>query len=89
MKTTKEKMKKVVELIEKREDSKAKEELRKIIKNHQKMKEYKKRLAGIGLDLKKIDVPDKIFEQIEDILKDYERPAQLIILDAMYYRVAK
>ena len=52
------------------------------------MKQYKKQLSNMGLDLREVDVPDKIFEEIQDLLKGYEKPVQLKILDEVYKQIA-
>jgi thioredoxin-like negative regulator of GroEL len=85
---TKEKMKTVVDLIVETDYQKAKTELKTIITEHPKMKDYKKRLSEMGLDLKTVDFPEQIYEQINKILKDYDHTAKLKILDEAYKQIA-
>ena len=53
------------------------------------MQEYKTTLSEMGLDYKKVSVPDSIYLQIENILNEYDRELQLKILDAVYIKISK
>jgi len=81
--------KRAIDCIIAKDDTKAKELIKKAISEHPKMKDYKKRLSEMGLDLKTVDVPEKIYEQINKILKDYDHTAKLKILDEAYKQIAK
>jgi hypothetical protein len=82
------KYRRVQDLIEKKEDVKARSELQKIIRNHPKMKAYKKQLSDMGLDLKEVDVPELVFEKVQDVLKEYDTPVKLKIIDIVYKQIA-
>lgn len=87
MDSTKEKMKKVVDyIIEK--DKKAKTLLKTIISQHPKMKAYKRQLAEMGFIFEKVDVPEKVYEDLENVLKDFHPKAQLKIIDNLYLKIS-
>lgn len=80
--------KRAIDCIIAKDDTKAKALIKKAISKHPKMKLYKNKLQEMGLDLKKIDVPDELINSIKNMLKDYDKPAQLKILDMLYKKVA-
>ena len=85
----KEKMKTVVDLIVETDYQKAKTELKKIISQHPKMKAYKKDLAEMGLSLKRVEIPDTIYEQLQEIIAEYDKPLQLSVLDETYKKICQ
>ncbi len=68
-------------------DKSAKALIKKAITGHPKMKLYKNKLQEMGLDLKKVDIPDKIYDDIENVIKDYDRPVKLKVLDMVYKKI--
>lgn len=49
---------------------------------------YKKLLQEYGFDFKTAIIDNKIYEQIENILKEYDKPVKLAVLDEMYKKIA-
>lgn len=82
------KFKKAIDMIVKKDDKSAKKIIREAIQKNQKYLDYKKRLCEMGLDLKKIDVPDALINSIKDMLKDYDKAVKLKILDTVYKQIA-
>ena len=80
--------KRAIDEIINKNDMSAKELIKKAISEHPKMKLYKNKLQEMGLDLKKIDVPDALINSIKDMLKDNDKAAKLKILDTVYKQIA-
>ena len=83
------KMKKVVDLIISKDDKKAKNLLKNIIQKNPRYISYKKQLAEMGLDLRIATIPEKVYEDIENVIASYHPAARLRILDETYLRVSK
>ena len=48
---------------------------------------FKNRLSEFRINFEKVEVPEKIFEQIQDILKDYNHATQKQIIDDAYIKI--
>jgi len=81
------KFKKAIDYIISKNDKAAKKIIKEAIKQHPKYINYKKRLSEMGLDLQKVDIPDKIYDDIENVIKDYDRPVKLKVLDMVYKKI--
>ena len=84
----KEKFKQAIDCLINKDSIKAKKYIKEAIQKNQTYLDYKKRLSEMGLDLQKVDIPDKIYDDIENVIKDYDRPLQLKILDRTYRIIA-
>ena len=80
--------KKAINCIISKDDETAKKIIREVISQHPKYKEYKKSLSEYGLSLEKIEVPEKVYEQIEEAISGYDKAAKLKILDRAYKQIA-
>ena len=86
---TKDKFRIAINAIIDRDDTMAKKLIKEGISEHPKMQEFKTALSEMGLDYKKVSVPDSIYEDLENVIAGYDKPVQLKILDAVYIKVTK
>lgn len=88
MNNTKEKFREAFDCLLSKDDIKAKAIIKEAISQHPKMKKYKDQLREMGMDFKTETVDDKIYEDIENVLNEYDRELQLKILDHAYLKIA-
>lgn len=76
--------KKVIDLILEKKDVEARAELKRVMLKNEKYITWKNQLKELGLDFKICDVDENIYEQIEEVLKDFHPNAQKKIIDNVY-----
>jgi len=59
-------------------------ELQGILHEDKRYVAYRELLKKYGFDFKTATIDNKIYEQIENILKEYDKPVKLAVLDEMY-----
>ena len=85
----KERMKKVLNYIIEKKDFEAKAELQKILHEDKRYIDYKNLLKKYGFIFEKIDVPEEVYIDLQEVLKPYHKDASLKIIDELYMIVAK
>ncbi|MCD4693299.1 MAG: hypothetical protein K8R79_10320 [Calditrichales bacterium] len=88
MNSTKEKMETVVDYIISKDDMRARAELQKIIREDKRYVSYREQLKRFGMDLKTVQVDEKVYDDLSGVLKDFPVPAKLKIIDNLYLRIS-
>ena len=66
----------------------AKALIKDVIQNDARYIAYKKQLKEYGFFFEKVDVPEKIYEDLENVLKDFHPEAKLKIIDNLYLKIS-
>ncbi len=88
MNSTKDKMKKVVDYIISKDDMRARAELQKIIREDKRYVLYREQLKKFGMDLKTVQIDEKVYDDLSGVLKDFPVPAKLKIIDNLYLKIS-
>jgi len=83
------KIKKSIDAFIAKDDEKAEKYFNEAIRQSKKYIEYKNLLQEYGLDMKQVDIPNDVFTDIQQIIKEYDKPLQLKIIDEVYFAIAK
>ncbi len=85
----KEKFKQAISCLIDRDDNAAKKIIKEAIQQDYRYISYKEQLRKFGLDLKSVEVPEKVYEKIKKAISRYDRMAQLAILDRTFIDISK
>ena len=91
MNKTKDKFRKAFDCLISKDEKTAKAIIKEAISQHPKMKKYKTALSEMGLDYGQggnAYVENKTYDDIHEILKEFQVPIKLKILDVCYKEIA-
>ncbi len=72
---------KAINAIISKDDKTAKAIIREAIQTDARYLDYKQSLSKHGMNLKKVDVPEQTYDDIQEILQDFPKEVRLKILD--------
>ena len=73
--------KKAINCIIDRDDTTARQIIKETIQNDNRYKNYKKTLQEYGFNFETIDVPEKTYTDLKEVLKDFPNEVKLKVLD--------
>jgi len=83
------KFRKTIDCIISKDDKKAKTIIKEAIQTDERYIAYKNQLKEYGLNFHFVTVEDKIYEDLENVIKEYHPEAQLKIIDNLYLKIAQ
>ena len=78
-----------IDLILEKKDVEAKKIIREAIQSDARYIAYQEQLKKYGLTFEKVDVPEIVYADLQEVLKPYHKNAQLKIIDELYMMVQK